>query len=1088
MIYIAALVLLEILLFFTNYRPGTFLIGWDNIMPEFNIWLNLQRSIFGVWQDYRGLGILDGMAQTANLFHTIYIFLLSLVLPQELLRYAFIMLSHLLGGVGFFFLVSYLFREEGARTNKKIFFLAGAMFYMFNLGVIQMFFAPLEVFVIHFAALPWLALFITKALKNPRPLNLLILFITSLLFSPQGFVPTIFVVFCILLGALSFVHMIKTKNFKTGIMVILTVLLANAFWLLPYSYSAIKNQTVIRNTRINEFSSEEIFYRNKAHGDLKSVATLKGFMLTSIEYDQAFKGDVLFMLKWYQHYNSLPYQILFGAVLLTAFAGLIRTVLKKQNSMYPYALSVLIAFIFLANNTIVLEQINNVIRAVVPILGEALRFPFTKFIILFTFCFSLFFVQGLLFFDKLVKTKIAGIFLAATAILVVSYLAFPAFKGQFTSPLLRLELPNYYKEAFSYFSSKNDNGRIAVFPMYTFWNWQYRDWGGRGSGFLWYGIPQPLTERAFDPWSNYNEQFYNEMSNAVNTQNNNLFTDAASKYNIKYILVDTTILNSLTRYAINYDSLVKFLEGNNSIISQKKTFGKLVVYELKGNTSPVFTIGKPMSISPAFSFEKEDIIYSNLGNYIVDDKSAGISYLMPSLFSGKLQNDREFETEEDKDTITFISKKKYPPLGKNAVLEVPSLYSAEFLIPIEIKASQGKVSISLLQPTVYINNKKIEIKDNPIEIVTGFTNLSHITFGDTSYAVPFKNGVVRSYIFSNNLNTIRIGDGKSGETFFIDTRNIANSPYLIPITEERIEKVKIVVSKVKGPFGFDNILSQNYDLKRNIGGFELYPGREAANPKREKNKATLEAQGNSSAELSFYRDNLFHQASYILLADSNYKSGLPVNFYMDNTFENRPEFETKLSKDKKTNSFVIPKTEDVFQGYGFHFVVKSVGTEKASSSIERISLYPFPEQTLRNIRILVNTDPQSLVKNAGQTPIEFTKIVPSLYVAKNFDTNSVLVLSQAYDSGWRAYQINGKPNFIKLALPFIFGKQIKNHVMVNNWENGWTLDKSSIINGQSSIVIVYLPQYLQYLGFILTLGTLGFVVFKTVRTNNTEKT
>src|SRR3989344_1516693 len=175
MIYIIALVLLEILLFFTNYRPHTYLIGWDNVMPEFNIWLNLQRSIFGVWQDYRGLGVLDGMAQTANLFHTIYIFLLSLILPQELLRYTFIMLTHLAGGIGFFLLACYLFKDELTKPNRKILAFAGALFYMFNLGVIQMFFAPLEVFVIHFAALPWLALFITKALRKPSAKNLLIL-------------------------------------------------------------------------------------------------------------------------------------------------------------------------------------------------------------------------------------------------------------------------------------------------------------------------------------------------------------------------------------------------------------------------------------------------------------------------------------------------------------------------------------------------------------------------------------------------------------------------------------------------------------------------------------------------------------------------------------------------------------------------------------------------------------------------------------------------------------------------------------------------------------------------------------------------
>src|SRR3990167_3836307 len=135
MIYVILLILLEVFSFFTNHTPHTFLIGWDNVMPEFNIWLNLQRSLFGVWQDYRGLGVLDGMAQTANLFHTIYIFLLSLVLPQELLRYVFIMLTHLLGGIRlfffFFFFVFFFLKKKKKKKMKRFFFFCCVFFFFF---------------------------------------------------------------------------------------------------------------------------------------------------------------------------------------------------------------------------------------------------------------------------------------------------------------------------------------------------------------------------------------------------------------------------------------------------------------------------------------------------------------------------------------------------------------------------------------------------------------------------------------------------------------------------------------------------------------------------------------------------------------------------------------------------------------------------------------------------------------------------------------------------------------------------------------------------------------------------------------------
>src|SRR3989338_5034642 len=35
--------------------------GWDNINPELNLILNIKRSIFSVWQEYQGLGLVAGM-------------------------------------------------------------------------------------------------------------------------------------------------------------------------------------------------------------------------------------------------------------------------------------------------------------------------------------------------------------------------------------------------------------------------------------------------------------------------------------------------------------------------------------------------------------------------------------------------------------------------------------------------------------------------------------------------------------------------------------------------------------------------------------------------------------------------------------------------------------------------------------------------------------------------------------------------------------------------------------------------------------------------------------------------------------------
>src|SRR3990167_5463516 len=89
-----------------NYTPGTILSGWDNLHPEFNFPLSIHRSLFGVWQEYQGLGLLGGMGHASDLFRQLLLFLISAVLPIALVRYVFHFSMLLLGPLGVYFLIS----------------------------------------------------------------------------------------------------------------------------------------------------------------------------------------------------------------------------------------------------------------------------------------------------------------------------------------------------------------------------------------------------------------------------------------------------------------------------------------------------------------------------------------------------------------------------------------------------------------------------------------------------------------------------------------------------------------------------------------------------------------------------------------------------------------------------------------------------------------------------------------------------------------------------------------------------------------------------------------------------------------------
>jgi hypothetical protein len=106
--------------------------------------------------------------------------------------------------------------------------------------------------------------------------------------------------------------------------------------------------------------------------------------------------------------------------------------------------------------------------------------------------------------------------------------------------------------------------------------------------------------------------------------------------------------------------------------------------------------------------------------------------------------------------------------------------------------------------------------------------------------------------------------------------------------------------------------------------------------------------------------------------------------------------------------------------------------------------------------------------------------------------DSTLLLYQNYHPGWKAYEINSKDqkSKIKKLFPFIFGRELRDHVLVNNWANGWKISQSQLnqskpvgnskltdsnrispISTDSHVVILFWPQYLEYLGFFMLIIT-----------------
>ena len=96
---------------------------------------------------------------------------------------------------------------------------------------------------------------------------------------------------------------------------------------------------------------------------------------------------------------------------------------------------------------------------------------------------------------------------------------------------------------------------------------------------------------------------------------------------------------------------------------------------------------------------------------------------------------------------------------------------------------------------------------------------------------------------------------------------------------------------------------------------------------------------------------------------------------------------------------------------------------------------------------------------------------------------NVLILPQSFEKEWKAYQVQSSnfkvQSWANTVFPFVFGKELKDHVLVNGWANGWELNDPKAMKqfNNGTIVIVFLPQYLEYIGFLLLLGTFTLLIF-----------
>ena len=213
-----------------------------------------------------------------------FLFLIAFFIRADLIRYIFHTLMILVGGWGAYRLFKYL----GFRSNRSVFALLGAVFYILNLGTAQMFGVPFEPFSVFFAFLPWEILLFLRFVEDRRnsKSSFVWLIIVNLLATPQAYQQTIFLVYVIFLIILSIGVLIrlivKDREFLLGCfkkigLAFFIIFLINSFWVFPQFYSFRTSVNLTKQAKINQLATGTLINENIEKGKIQYLARFENF-------------------------------------------------------------------------------------------------------------------------------------------------------------------------------------------------------------------------------------------------------------------------------------------------------------------------------------------------------------------------------------------------------------------------------------------------------------------------------------------------------------------------------------------------------------------------------------------------------------------------------------------------------------------------------------------------------------------------------------------------------------------------------------------------------------------------------------------
>ncbi len=1056
------------LVLFLNYQPSTWLLGWDNLVPEFNFSLNLKRALFSAWQEYQGLGLAGGMAHGASLSREIILWPLSLFIPMSFIRYFWTGLMLIIGPIGLWFLTNFLLNQKDKHRNFQLASFIAGIFYLFNLATLQYFYPPFETFSGFFGFFPWLVFSSLKFLTTNNRKSAFKLLIISFLSTSAFQVQTMFAVYVLVMVTFLLNFIFSSGSFKKILGWIFITLIANLFWLIPVGYFTFFHSSTNIEAKQNQLATSEVILMNQNYGDWSDILSLRGYWFDYLDKNE--DGNLVYLLTpWINYLDESLLWIIRGIVISGLLGSIVFSVsCRKKYFSWSLLLLWVLIFLLLTAGKEPLGFIYQFFEKHIPLFSQIFRTTFTKWSMAFVLVISI----GLAVIFDLIYQKIFN-WLKPVLVTLVAFLivvpVFPFFQGQLIYQRMKVNLPAEYLQLFSFFDQQPKQSRIALLPAESVFGWDFYAWGYRGSGFLWYGIEQPLLSRAFDVFSKTDENFYHQFSAALRANDSNQIGGILDLYDVDYLFLDKNIVTN-TGF-IDYENLIKALSWelvfteNNLYVWQRPELSNSFV---RVNSSLDFVSIdnsfqarllpdyinhsiKPLNQEPFLELPFIDLTKQEIDS--VDFHQNVVSFSRKISQTGKFK--LYFPAWKEKDRVVVFAKLKLND-GVITIKFAPTarlrVAGQEFLLP-----SLGSYKID------YALGKNIEkvvldINDQNLVLIEG--KEIDVPFFDLVVGEPI-NLLVNEVIGGSEERGLFLKSG-GGLNLEIDSNVwrdwLSESTFDFQLTESN-QTITVDIPS----FSLD--LIDYLKFSENETNCDVF---DRGNVKKKINDDSISYQTSEFGTFceSLKLTDIDTNYDFLVRVEGESFNGRSPKFLVTSATDNFTYLENLLSDKKFKANYLFLAQPFEKENYFINFEFKSFGEVLTEAKLNQLELFylSLPIKSLSSLYL----KPTNYQQFENETVIDqVSKFGTSFYkVNINVETtNGFIYLSQSFDKFW-------------VALSFNNGLKIYPHYVYKNWANGWLVD-----HGQHQIYLIYLPQLLVLLSLFVLVVSLIILFPKKKKAN-----